>query len=267
MSGDPAFGTEAEWEAARAAAKADVQAALARPPRPCPNCGRPQPGIARRCADCGADMFPRRTRPKPGLRAGLIAILVLAALAALVFGLIPAMREDADTERRLQAERQTKLEAAERARLRIEVRPVSITGPRRRSGESRLEHRARLLAVGSDAITADARKRVAAGTMDGPILGTSCEPYPETDARRALEQDPNLAAARYECIAIERRVPLSKLNGRERTGIFGNPYWLVIEFDTAELAFCKISPKVGEGGKVLATVAIPEPCRDPLRKD
>jgi hypothetical protein len=66
-------------------------------------------------------------------------------------------------------------------------------------------------------------------------------------------------------MAYERRFELSELEGRKRTGIIGAPYWLVVHYRTAKLTFCKITPRAGEGGRSLASVVVPVPCRDPLR--
>ena len=34
-------------------------------------------------------------------------------------------------------------------------------------------------------------------------------------------------------------------------------------YDTSRLVWCKVTPRAGEGGSVLVTVAVPAPCRDP----
>jgi hypothetical protein len=52
-------------------------------------------------------------------------------------------------------------------------------------------------------------------------------------------------------------------NGQQRTGLFGHPFWLVVDYDRSRLVWCKITPRAGEGGSVLITVPVPAPCRDP----
>ena len=52
-------------------------------------------------------------------------------------------------------------------------------------------------------------------------------------------------------------------DGTQRTGYFGNPYRLVIDYGRAAMVWCKISPRASEGGRSLGFVVVPPPCRDP----
>ena len=257
---------EDPWAGARDAARADVQAVFAPRERACPTCGHVQTGPGRRCPACGNELVLRRGRPR-ATRVLLVALLVLAPLGAVAAVVVPPLRESSREEARATAARQARLEAAERTRLRTEMRPRSAQGPRRRAGEPPLAHRARLVTAGEAVITADARRRAQAGEVDGPIRGTTCSPYPDSFARRALEADPRAERGRYECIAYERRIDLPELQGRARTGVYGTPYWIVLDYGSARMTFCKIVPRPGEGGKPLASVAVPPACRDPLRRD
>jgi len=45
--------------------------------------------------------------------------------------------------------------------------------------------------------------------------------------------------------------------------VFGDPFWLVVDYERGRLTWCKVTPRAGEGGSVLITVPVPEPCRDP----
>ena len=45
--------------------------------------------------------------------------------------------------------------------------------------------------------------------------------------------------------------------------MFGDPFWLVIDFERARYVWCKVTPRAGEGGSVLVSVPVPVPCRDP----
>ena len=104
-----------------------------------------------------------------------------------------------------------------------------------------------------------ARERVAAGTLDGDIQGTQCDVFPATEGRRAAEQDPATPVGRYDCVAF-----VSKLEAnQQRTAVFGHPFWLVIDYKASKLVWCKVAPRAGEGGSVLVSVPVPEPCRDP----
>ena len=112
-------------------------------------------------------------------------------------------------------------------------------------------------------ITADGQARAAAGRLDGDVKGTECSPYPRTAARRALEADPQTQRARYDCVAYTSKFEAPEKAGEERTGLFGFPYWLVIDYPTGDLVWCKVTPRAGEGGSSLASVPVPEPCREP----
>ncbi len=127
-----------------------------------------------------------------------------------------------------------------------------------------LAYRKRLVAAGGNVIKADAIKRMKAGTIAGPVAGTECTPFPTTSGRKELETDPTVPKGRYECVAYERRFPLSELEGKARTGIIGVPYWLVADYGKATFAYCRIVPRPGEGGRALAFVRVRPACGDPL---
>ena len=259
------FGDETVWKAAREAARDDVRAALAPRQRTCPSCGRVDSGAGRTCAACGSDFVVRRSR-RPSRRVVLSIAGVLVVVAAATAAIVPGMRESAAEQRRADAAAQARLEAAERAKLRADVAPLTVSGPARRGGEAPLAYRARLVAAGQAAVLTDSRRRMREGTIEGPVAGTECTPFPLTAPRRDLEADPSTPAGRYECMTYQRRFELSELEGRKRTGIIGVPYWLVVDYGTAKLTFCKITPRVGEGGRPLAEVATPTACLDPLKR-
>jgi hypothetical protein len=253
---------EDPWAAARASQGDDVRAALAPRERRCPACGAPQSGYGRRCGECGADLTARYSRwasRRKLIGAGVAALVLIAA--SIPF--IASWRDDAAGERERAEQRQAALEAAERERLTEDARPIRADGRPAAAGVDALEHRAALVTQAEGLITQDARGRVAAGTIDGDIKGTQCDPFPDTQDRRAAEQDPAAAAGRYDCVAYTSRFEAPELDGQKRTGLFGYPYWLVVGYQDAELVWCKVTPRAGEGGRSLATVPVPEPCRDP----
>jgi type II secretory pathway pseudopilin PulG len=217
-----------------------------------------QRGGGRLCSHCGADLTARAPRRIPW-RALLIAGAAVLVLAAVAVPVISSLRDDAAKERERAEQRQAQLREAERARQVRDARPVHADGPAPAAGEDPLTHRVALLRFGEQKITEDARARVTAGTLDGDIQGTACDLFPATDERRAAEQDPATPAGRYDCVAYT-----SKLEGnQERTALFGHPFWLVIDYDRSKLTWCKVTPRAGEGGSVLVSVPVPEPCRDP----
>jgi hypothetical protein len=250
--------TEDRWAEARASQRDDVAAALAPRERRCPACGAVQHGGGRLCSNCGADLTARAPRRIPW-RVLLIAAAAVVVVAAVAIPVIGGLREDAAEERERAEQRQAQLREAERARQVRDARPVRADGPAAAAGADPLAHRARLLTRAEALITADARERVAAGTLDGDIQGTQCEVFPETDERRAAEDDPATAAGRYDCVAFT-----SKLEGnQQRTAVFGHPFWLVIDYRRDRYVWCKVTPRAGEGGSVLVSVPVPAPCRDP----
>jgi hypothetical protein len=249
------------WAAARASQRDDVRAALAPRERRCPACGSPQQG-GRTCGNCGADLTARYAKGA-SRRKLLYAALAAIALIAISVPVVGALREDAASERERAAQRQAALEAAERERLARDARPVRADGPRRAEGADPLEHRVALITEAESLIAADARRRAAAGTIEGDIRGAQCDPFPNTEGRRLAEQDSATALGRYDCVAYTSKFEAPELDGQKRTGLFGYPYWLVIDYADSKLVWCKVTPRAGEGGRSLAVVAVPEPCRDP----
>jgi hypothetical protein len=256
------------WTKGQSSVQEDVAKALAPGARRCPACGHTESGGSRTCSRCGAELVsraPRRDRPRPGRS----RLLILGAVAAAAIGsfvvVVSGLRDDAARGRAAADAQARALVAAEERRLRADARPQRAAGPRRRAGEGALAHRARLVAAARRRVTRDARERVRGGTVRGPIAGTDCRPYPATAGRRAAEADPATARGRYDCTAIDGTFAAPELEGAERTGLTGQPYWVVIDYGRATLTWCKVTPRAGEGGAVLAHVPVPVPCRDPER--
>ena len=249
---------EAAWERARAAQRDDVAGIFSSRERRCPECGAVQRDAGRRCEACGADFVAHvpRTRSRRPL---IIAALLAVVLAAVAIPIVAGMRDDASAERERAAVQQRERIDRERVRQVRDSQPVRANGPALAQGADPVAHRADLLAGAQDAITEDARARVAAGTLDGDIEGTECAVFPATDARRAAEQDPATEAGRYDCVAYTSRLE----SAQGRTAIFGHPFWLVIDYPRSRYVWCKVTPRAGEGGSVLVSVPVPEPCRDP----
>jgi predicted nucleic acid-binding Zn ribbon protein len=250
------------WAKARAAQREDVAAVLAPRTRLCPSCGAEQREGGRVCTNCGADLTARYERGRsrrPLLFAGIAAVV----LAAIALPFIAGWRDDAADERAREAAAQKERIAAERVRQERDAKPVRAEGPALAAGEDPIAHREELVTAAEERITEDARARVAAGTLDGDIKGTECGPYPRTEARRTAERDPATRLARYDCVAYTSKFDAPGADGQKRTGLFGHPFWLVVDYDTARLVWCKVTPRAGEGGSVLVTVAVPAPCRDP----
>lgn len=149
------------------------------------------------------------------VRIGVVVAFLLAAggTVALVPAIDEASRERAAAERR---ERDAAHERRTRA-LRAEQRP--------RFGRSAATAPAAALDDVAAAITADARRRVRAGTLDGPIRRVECEPFP-----RGVTPGPR--RGRYACLAVT-----SSFEG----GAIGHPYRAMLDFQTGRYAFCKVT--------------------------
>jgi hypothetical protein len=253
---------EDPWAKARAEQREDVHALFGPRDRQCPECGKPTEAAGRTCPHCGADLVAHYQRPR-WRRWALWGAGIIVVIAAITIPIAIANRGDAEQERAAAARRQQQLEAAERARLTRDSRPIRAQGPALAKGEDAIAHRAVLVGDAERRITEDARGRVAAGTIDGDIKGTSCRPFPVTEGRKAAETDPAVTVARYDCVAFTSKFDAPPVNETQRTGYFGYPYWLVVDYPSSKLTWCKITPRAGEGGRSLAFVPVPTPCRDP----
>ena len=254
--------TEDPWAGARTAARDDVKTALARGTRTCPACGTEQDTSGRFCDACGADMTARYRKP-PRWRTPAIVILGLALFSLAAYPLVDLLREDASETREREQARQAALKAAEIKRITEDSKPVRAKGLPVPAGTDAVALRPEQIADAEGKITADGRARAAEGRLDGDIKGAKCSPYPRTAARRAIEADPRAERGRYNCTAYTRTFTPPDSEGGARTGYFGYPYWLVIEYGSGDLVWCKVTPRAGEGGSSLASVPVPAPCREP----
>jgi hypothetical protein len=255
--------TEDPWAGARDAARDDVVATLGAGERTCPHCGSVQPSSGgRRCTNCGQDMTARYAKPRNWRRIAIIAAVVLF-VAAVSYPIVDVLRGDASDERAAAEKERQALIQAERERLEKDIQPVRAQGPALPAGTDPVAFRADLVADGERRIAEDARGRVAAGTIKGDIKGAHCSPYPVTEARKAAETAASTPKGRYDCVAFTSKFDAPNRGEEKRTGYFGFPYWLVVDYGTSKLVWCKVTPRAGEGGSVLASVPVPPPCRDP----
>jgi hypothetical protein len=189
-------------------------------------------------------------------RAGRIAVALLpVAVVALVLILGPGIDESKDERAQAERERLAQLDAERVERLRAEQRPRLRRGAP--AGED-LAARAALVAALPEAIQADARRRVATGSLDGPIRSVECEPYPRTVDGRGAHLDPSQPTGRYSCLAVTREVQATE---RNEGSLIGHPYRVMVDFDTGRYAFCKVSGRPGEGSiGVQSLVPVPAVC-------
>ncbi len=211
---------------------------------------------------------PDRYEPLPGIaalpkwiwrklpRAGRVALALLPVVAiALIVALGPGIDESKDERARTEQARLTQFEAERVARLRAEQRPRFRRGA---AAGGDLAARAALVAALPPAIEADARRRVAAGFLDGPIRSVECEPYPRSVDGRGAHLDPSRPTGRYACLAVTREVQATEGN---EGSLIGHPYRVKVDFDSGRYAFCKVSGRPGEFsiGRLTA-VPVPAVC-------
>jgi hypothetical protein len=243
------------WAAGRAAARKQVRAVFAPRVQRCEHCGAESASTTRFCPSCHAPYAARRGRgPSRRVRWMLAGLVVVGALVgALVAGVFaPGLRSSDTAQARAQARRVAAQNAALYRVLVAEQRPHIARGPVAAPGPraATIAARARLLAFARAQITADARVRVAAHELGGPIITTSCDPYPATTGRSAAESSPRATDLLYDCLAVQAEI---RATVRNPAGELGYPFLLRVHYDSGEVAWCATTPSPGEAGIGLAT--------------
>jgi hypothetical protein len=179
----------------------------------------------------------RRLPPvaKVGLVVGFVALIVVAVLIA------PGIRESKSERERAEQQERERIQAAHEERIKRVQRPRFRTGPAASSG---VAARRRLLDAANASVLADARRRVAAGQLGGPIKRVECEPFPRNVAGIGAEDSTAQRFGRYACLAVTAEFKKSEVSSG---GLVGHPYRMRIDFDTGHYAFCKIAGHPGEG--------------------
>ena len=178
-------------------------------------------------------------RTPPVARVALVVAFV--ALIAVAFLIAPGIRESKSERERAEQQERQRVRAAHLAQMRREQRPRFADGPAATSGVSA---RRRLLDAASASVFADARRRVAAGQLGGPIKRVECEPFPRNVAGIGAEDSTAQRFGRYACLAVTAEFKKSEVSSG---GLVGHPYRVRIDFHTGHYAFCKIAGHPGEG--------------------
>ncbi|HEY1274484.1 MAG TPA: hypothetical protein VGF25_06225 [Thermoleophilaceae bacterium] len=220
----------------------------------------------------GAPTDPERYEPLPGFaelpgwlwrrmgRGGRIAaaIAVLAIVAAGI-ALAPGIRET--KKERAEADRAARSEqlAAKVRRLRREQRPrfgrSESVAPAGAGAAERLRARAAMMDELSGAILADARRRIRAGSLEGPVKRTDCEPFPRTVSGKGAEADLTRRRGNYFCLAVTADFERSEAS---LGGALGYPYRALVHFETGRYAYCKVAGQPGPTSHQL--VVTPKAC-------
>lgn len=186
-----------------------------------------------------------------GIGAGVIAVL---AVLVVTLG-IPAVQEDnRSASEREQAAAQGRIDARIR-RLNLEQRAHRATA----DPASTVEERRALIVLLKREILADARARVRARTLRGPIRRVDCLPGGRSGAGGVIPEDvPSRPRAGYDCTAVT-----SDITGT--TGSIGYPFKAVVGFSTGALVWCKVNPPPGE--QIVQDPSklprVPAECHDP----
>jgi hypothetical protein len=186
-----------------------------------------------------------------GVRIGLAAGLV--ALAALAVALVPGIRESQEERERAEQRELAESRAELVRRLRAEQRPRfgrAAVAPAGAGAEERLAARAALMDGMSAAILDDARRRVRAGALEGPILRAECEPFPRSVDAVGADEDLTRRRGRYSCLAVTAEFERSE---ESIGGLIGHQYRTQADFASGRYAYCKVAGQSGPSREQLAT--------------
>jgi hypothetical protein len=193
----------------------------------------PLPGVAE---------LPRWLWRRTGLGLRIAAGAALLVLAAAAVVLVPAISHSRQAREAGQRVAAAEDRAAAIRRQQADQRP--------HSGRSQRRARPEMLREASAAILADARHRVRAGALRGPILRAACEPFPRTVGGVPPERDPAKHAGRYQCLAVTAEIGRTQAN---EPGALGYPYRVLVHFDSGRYAFCKVSGRPDPVGNPAVT--------------
>ena len=184
--------------------------------------------------------------PVPRRAAAIVALIVLAAITLVIVVVAPAIDRSKKREAAREARREALAVRRERARLTLD----------QRAQRGRAERAARLYAAGRPAaaraallgdvrasVARDARARVSAGTLPGPVRRVRCS-YLAGGGRGGR--------VRLECLAISTQT--SEL-------AVGQPFAVAGSLRDGRYAWCHENPRPGEGlaGRGVA-VPLPAAC-------
>ena len=188
--------------------------------------------------------------------AGKVVVTLLPlVIVAVGVALAPGIEKSKDERARSEARRSARERAARLEQIRAEQRPQFAFGP---PAPGDLAARGRLLDQAADAVRADARARVAAHALKGPIRRVECEPFPRSTSRIGAHETLASRYGRYACLAVTAEFRESEVT---QAGTIGHPYRLRIDFRTGRYAFCKVTGRAGELAISAAPpVGVPRAC-------
>jgi len=183
--------------------------------------------------------------PVPRRAAAVVAALCIAAVAVGITVIAPAIDRTKQRDAAREARRDATFRRQELARLTADQRPHMARAPRaaRLHAAGRVaQARAALLADVRTNVARDARARVAAGTLEGPVRDVRCRYRPGAAGTRV----------RLACLAISSETAVVRL---------GQPFVVAGSLRDGRYAWCHENPRPAEGasGTDLA-VELPAAC-------
>lgn len=180
--------------------------------------------------------------------------LMLLALVAGGVALLPGIQESKDEGERAEARQRAAARAELVRRLEREQRPrfarSAAVAPVGAPARERLAARAELMDELPAMVLADARRRVRAGRLDGPVLRVECEPFPRSVEARGADTDLSRRTGRYSCIAVTAEFGRSE---ESIGGVIGHKYRALVDFGSGRYAYCKVSGQAGPSREQLVT--------------
>jgi hypothetical protein len=167
-----------------------------------------------------------------------------AAAAAAIYVLVSPGVESGKRGRAVNERRTAeRLAFSERRRIRQEQRLMTGRLPGDPSRDA-------LVAALERSITADARRRAAAGELRGSVIGTDCAASRPGSGRSAR--------VGYRCTALTGRVQ----DAGGRAASIGYPFWANVDRRSGSYAWCRVVLPPGEGsaGNSLGAVRVPRAC-------
>jgi hypothetical protein len=166
-----------------------------------------------------------------------VALAIAGGAAALI---VPPIEEGKE-ERKEARRRDAAYQEAKRKRLAEEGVPRSGRGERPAGPLSPAAERRARRALVRDlerAITRDARARVRAGELDGPVLATECQINPPS--RRPIERDLSARGSEYDCLAVKSRDPEGRF-------VTGHTFQARVDYRRFRFAWARVCHPPGEG--------------------
>jgi hypothetical protein len=223
------------------------------PLRTCRTCGNVERNIHYRCTHCGRDYAadPPRFSKRAKVTAAVVAGLVLVVGLAIA---IPLLLTDKSNDEAKQAAGDRAAAVRRAAQLRVAQTPVPGKLAVAADASSVASRQAQVAAL-QVAITRDARGRVAAGRLKGPVHETLCTPL-ESGVRRSDALDLSKRIGRFDCVAVLRDV----VKQGKVVGHLGHNYVGALDFATGAYVVCQANPNQSEAGRDLALAPLPHAC-------